>query len=180
MDPQRIIAVCEANWEAHKSDCSGFVKAVAGALGVDTFASDDDANAIVEKLHDAPDWAALTPGDGAAAKAQADAGRLVVAGLKGADQVQPDAHGHTVIVVSGPLDSTHNEYPTAYWGSLGGVGAEAQTLNYAWREGDRDRVGYFAKSLDSPETATPPSSTETPSTFWQNAGHFFRGLLRKP
>ncbi len=179
MDPQRIIAVCKANWEAHKSDCSGFVKAVSGTLGVHTFAPGDDANAIVEKLHAAQDWKALTPGDGAAAKAQADEGMFVMAGLKGADQVQPDAHGHTVIVVSGPLDATHHAYPTGYWGSLGGVGAEAQTLNYAWREGDRDRVGYFVKSLDSPEAAVAPSA-ETSSTFWQNAGNFFRGLLRKP
>ena len=145
MDPARIIQICQASWDAHKSDCSGFVKAVATALGVATFGPNDNADSIVEKLSAASDWTALTAGDGVTAKAQADAGLFVIAGLKGADQSQPDAHGHVVVVVSGPLD---RQYPTAYWGQLGGVGAEAKTINWAWRAGDRDRVGYFAKSLD--------------------------------
>lgn len=34
-DPQHIIAMCEANWDTHKSDFSGFVKAVSSALGQD-------------------------------------------------------------------------------------------------------------------------------------------------
>ena len=150
MNPQTIINICEANWDAHKFDCSGFVKAVATALQISTFTPDDDANDIVNKLHAAGDWVALTPGDGAAAKAQADAGLLVVAGLKGSDQINPDVHGHVVIVVTGPLDPTHHQYPTAYWGSLAGHPAKAETINYAWRAGDRDKVGYFAKSLDPP------------------------------
>jgi len=155
MDPQRIIAVCEANWDAHKFDCSGFVKAVAAALQVTTFAPGDDANDIVQKLPAAGDWVALSPGDGAAAKARADAGWLVVAGLKGSDQVIPDAHGHVVIVVSGPLDAAHDQYPTAYWGSLAGHPAKALTINFAWRAGDRDKVAYFAKALGQ---AAPPAT----------------------
>ena len=71
----------------------------------------------------------------------------MIAGLKGADQARPDPHGHVVVVVTGPLDSTHGKYPTAYWGKLGDVGGRAQTINWAWSAGDRDRVGYFAKSL---------------------------------
>jgi len=153
MDPQRIIDVCEANWEAHKSDCSGFVKAVAAALGDSTFAPGYNANQIVDTLQAATDWAPLTPGDGATAKNQADAGLLVIAGLKGADQANPDPHGHVVVVVSGPLD---RQYPTAYWGQLNGVGAKANTINCAWRAGDRDKVGYFTKSLNA--AASPPES----------------------
>jgi hypothetical protein len=149
MDPQRIIGVCEANWEAHQADCSGFVKGVAFALGISTFSSNDDANAITDKLHAATDWTALASGDGIAAKAQADLGLFVIACLKGDEQVQPSPNGHVVVVVSGPLDATHGKYPTAYWGRLDGVGAKAQTLNYAWRAVDRDRVGYFAKSFES-------------------------------
>jgi hypothetical protein len=148
MNPQQIIAVCEANWEAHKSDCSGFVKAVSSALGVTTFHPDDNADSIVDKLRAGNDWTALGVGKGPAAKAQADAGLLVVAGLKGAEQVQPDPHGHVVVVVTGPLDPTHGQYPFAYWGRLGGVGAKNQSINFAWRAGDRDKVGYFAKTLD--------------------------------
>ena len=147
MDAQHIIVVCEANWDAHKSDCSGFVKAVAAALEVGTFAPSDDANAIMDKLNAATDWAALTPGDGPAAKVQADAGLLVIAGLKGSDQINADPHGHVVVVVTGPLDPVHGEYPTAYWGQLNGIGAKAKTINWAWRAGDRDHVGYFVKSL---------------------------------
>jgi hypothetical protein len=145
MDPSQIIEVCKANWDTHKSDCSGFVKAVATALGIGTFGPDDNADSIVDKLNAAADWTALTPGDGLAAKSKADAGSFVVAGLKGANQVQPDTNGHVVVIVSGPLD---RQYPTGYWGQLGGVGAQAKTINWAWRAGDRDRVGYFAKSLD--------------------------------
>jgi hypothetical protein len=151
MDPQRIIDLCEANWDAHKSDCSGFVKAVASALQVTTFAEGDDADAVVDKLRAAvaagagEDWTALAPGDGPGAKAKADAGCLVIGGLKGADQANPDPqHGHVVVVVCGPLD---RQYPTAYWGQLGGIGKKAMTINYAWRAGDRDRVAYFAKPL---------------------------------
>ncbi|MGO9517973.1 MAG: hypothetical protein ACLPND_13085 [Candidatus Korobacteraceae bacterium] len=147
MDPQQIIAVCEANWDAHKFDCSGFVKAVATALNVTTFTPDDNANDIVDKLHAAGDWVALPTGDGAAAKEQADAGLLVIAGLEGADQVIPDEHGHVVVVVTGPLDAAHHQYPTAYWGSLAGHPAKAQTINFAWRAVDRDKVGYFAKAV---------------------------------
>jgi hypothetical protein len=148
MDPQQIINLCEANWDAHKFDCSGFVKAVASALNVSTFAPADNANNIVDKLHAAGDWTALTPGDGAAAKAQADAGMFVIAGMKGADQVHPDQHGHLVVVVTGPLDPSHHEYPTAYWGSLAGSPAKAKPINFAWNAGDRDRVAYFAKALN--------------------------------
>jgi hypothetical protein len=161
-DALRIIAVCEANWDAHKSDCSGFVKAVATELEVNTFAPGDDANAIVDKPQSATDWTALTASDGLAAKAQADAGLFVIGGLKGPDQVIPDPHDHVVVVVAGPLDPTHTKYPTAYWGSLRGNPGRAQTINYAWREEDRDKVGYFAKSLAA--LASPPESAGSSDT----------------
>jgi len=148
MSPQQIIAVCEANWEAHKSDCSGFVKAVSSVLRVTTFHPDDNADSIMDKLRAGSGWTALGVGNGSAAKAQADAGLLVVAGLKGAEQVQPDPHGHVVVVVAGALDAAHGRYPMAYWGRLGSVGAKNQSTNFAWRAGDRDQVGYFALALD--------------------------------
>jgi hypothetical protein len=148
MSPEQIISICEANWEAHKSDCSGFVKAVSSALRVTTFQPDDNADSIMDKLRAGSGWSALGVGNGSAAKAQADAGLLVVAGLKGSEQVQPDPHGHVVVVVTGPLDPAHGQYPTAYWGRLGSVGAKNQNTNFAWREGDRELVGYFALALD--------------------------------
>ena len=33
MDPQHIINVCEDNWDANKSDCSGFVRACLNCFG---------------------------------------------------------------------------------------------------------------------------------------------------
>jgi hypothetical protein len=148
MDPQHIIDACEANWESHKSDCSGFVKAVTLTLAVKTFNASDNADAIVDRLRAASDWTALDSGNGAGARAKAEAGQLVLGAVKGCDQINPDLNGHVVVVVTGPLDAAHGQYPTAYWGKLGGVGAKAQTINFAWRAGDRDRVAYFAKSLD--------------------------------
>lgn len=50
MDPQHIIDVCEANWDANKTDCNHFVKAVADALGVSLFNANDDADSILNKL----------------------------------------------------------------------------------------------------------------------------------
>jgi hypothetical protein len=132
---QDIIDACEAEWDAHQSDCSGFTKAVATRLGVTLTGMADD---IVDEIQHAP-WSPVA--DGPAAAQAAAQGRFVVAGLNGADQQVPDpAHGHVVVVVQGPL--AHGLYPTAYWGQLGGVGKKDMTLNWAWREGDRDKVVY--------------------------------------
>jgi hypothetical protein len=132
---QDIIDACEAEWDAHQSDCSGFAKAVAARLGVTLTGM---ANDIVGEIRQAP-WTPVA--DGPTAAAQAAQGRFVVAGLNGADQQVPDpAHGHVVVVVQGPL--AHGLYPTAYWGQLGGVGKKDMTLNWAWREGDRDKLVY--------------------------------------
>ena len=148
MDPQRIIDVCNANFAANEAACNRFLDAVAQALGVTLFSASDLADDMVDKLRAAPDWSKLA--DGVAAKTQADAGWLVAGGLKGGDQTPPALHGHVVVVVSGPLDPAHNKYPTAYWGKLGGGGAENRTVNWAWNQNDRDRVEYFGKSLDPP------------------------------
>src|SRR4051812_46627910 len=89
---QQIIDACEANYTTHIGDCSGFCKAVAHDLGIPTLSG--MANDIVDEIQKAP-WTVLT--DGIAAKAQADAGNLVIGGLK------DNPHGHVVIVVQGPL-----------------------------------------------------------------------------
>ena len=131
---QDIIDACEAEWDAHKSDCSGFAKAVGIRLGVTLTGMADD---IVDEIQQPP-WSSVA--DGPAAADQAAQGKFVIAGLKGADQQVPDAHGHVVVVVQGqPAQSL---YPVAYWGQLGGVGKKDMTLNWAWRQGDRDHVVY--------------------------------------
>ena len=133
---QDIISACKAQWNAHQNDCSGFARAVAAQLGVELDGLADD---IVGEIAAAP-WTVLD--DGPAAAQAAAQGQLVIAGLKGADQQVPDAHGHIVVVVAGDL--ARGLYPTAYWGRLGGGGQQNMTLNYAWTAADRDHVVYGA------------------------------------
>ncbi len=138
--PDRVIAACEACYAANQGDCSAFARAVAGQLGV---ALAGDADQIVDTLRTSPEW---TPLANAVAAARAAAnGDLVIAGLKGAEQAVPNAHGHVVVVVDGPL--AHDAYPTAYWGSLGGQPGKDQTLNWAWTAADRDHVSYSQHAL---------------------------------
>ena len=133
---------CEQHWDANKSDCNKFVKAVASALGV-ALPGDLDADGIVAHVGASADYTKLE--DGADAKSKAEAGKLVIAGLKGADHDPPRAHGHVVVVVDGELDPTHKKYPHAYWGTLNGVGEKDKTVNFAWRAADRDNVEYHAR-----------------------------------
>lgn len=136
----RVEAACKAAFPAHRHDCSAFVRAVAQDLGV---ALAGDADAIVGALKSGGAWQHVR--DGVAARDCARAGQLVVAGLRGDGQAAPSVHGHVVVVVDGPL--AHDAYPTAYWGQLGGDGAQARTLNFAWTAADRDHVSYAAHAL---------------------------------
>jgi hypothetical protein len=138
--PDRVRDACESRFDAHKDDCSGFARAVAGQLGVTL---EGLADQIVETLRTDPTWKRLA--DGRAAAQSAQAGNLVIAGLKGSEQARQDPHGHVVVVVDGPL--AQNAYPSAYWGSLGGQPGRDQTLNFAWTVDDRDRIAYAAKDL---------------------------------
>jgi hypothetical protein len=130
---QRIIGACESAFNTWKSDCSGFVKAVASSLGTTL---SGQANDIVDQIQKAP-WSLLQ--NGIQAKNNADLGFFVIGGLK------DHPHGHVVVVVQGPL--AHSRYPTAYWGKLGGTGKENTTINWAWNEEDRDRVIYASIAL---------------------------------
>lgn len=133
----QVTEACEACFDAHAGDCSGFVRAVSSQLGVQLHGLADE---IVDTIRGGNGWRPLR--DGIAAAQSATAGKLVIGGLKGSEQANPDPHGHVVVVVAGPLDPTHKAYPKAYWGRLGGGGAENQWTNYAWRAEDRDRVSY--------------------------------------
>lgn len=132
-----ILAACEAEWEAHKADCSGFVKAVAARLQIPLHGLANDIVATISQ----PPWLRLA--DGVQAEKAAAGGRFVVAGMRGSDQAAPAEHGHVVVVVKGePL--AHDRYPFAYWGRLGSVGRKNETLNFAWNPQDRDRIVYAA------------------------------------
>jgi hypothetical protein len=138
-----IAAVCEKHFEAHKSDCSGFAKAVATELGVTLTGQ---ANAIVDTLKSgAGGWVVLADGKTAARTALT---KLVIAGLRGDAQAVSVANGHVVVVVPGAL--AHGKYPTAYWGQLNSVGKKNQTINWAWTKDDRDKVVYAAHDIVTP------------------------------
>lgn len=136
---QPIIDRCEAAFDANKNDCSAFVRAVAAASGITLTGQADN---IVDQVTGAG-WVQLT--DGVQAASMADAGMLVIAGLKSSEHTPPRNNGHVAIVVSGPL--ANGKYPTGYWGSSGGASAKNQTLNYSWNAADRDNVHYAAHSV---------------------------------
>ncbi len=136
----RVQAACDSCFDAHRGDCSGFVRAVGATLGVPVAGT---ANDMVALLRNGGAWRLLE--DGVAAAASAASGKLVVGGLRGDEQAEHSNHGHVVVVVDGPL--AHARYPTAYWGSLGGTPAKFETVNWAWTDRDRDRVSYAAHDL---------------------------------
>jgi hypothetical protein len=140
--PNPVKDACEACFGEHSGDCSGFARAVADQMDVTLLGL---ANDIVETIRTSDGWRPLP--NGAAAAQSAGAGKLVIGGLKGSEQKNRSEHGHVVVVVAGPLDPTHHAYPKAYWGRLGGVGAENQWTNFAWNVDDRDRVSYAEHDL---------------------------------
>lgn len=123
-----VVAACDKHWEGFKSDCSGFVKAVAKELGITLTGQ---ANDIVGAMVGAP-WTGLI--DGADAASKASQGYFVIGGLKAT------SHGHVVVVVPGIVN--RGKYPSAYWGSLGKVGRKNTTINWSWAKTERDKVGY--------------------------------------
>jgi hypothetical protein len=139
----RVKEACEACFDDHANDCSGFARAVASQLGIQLHGLADQ---IVDTIRGGNDWRPLR--NGIAAAESAAAGKLVIGGLKGSEQFKPDPHGHVAIVVVGPL--AHDAYPSAYWGRLGGGGAKDKTINWAWRAEDRDRVSYAERDLPRP------------------------------
>jgi hypothetical protein len=136
----RILARCEGVWDANKADCNAFAKAVTSDFQVTL---NGQANDIVAQVQTEAGWTRLA--NGLAAKVAADEGKLVVGGLKGSDMTPAETHGHVVVVVSGPV--AHGKYPSAYWGKLNSVGRKNTTVNYAWKEADRDKVIYAARTV---------------------------------
>ncbi len=101
-----VVRECEALWAAHQTDCSGFVRAVAGALGV---AINGDADEIVALITGSADWTSCA--DGIAASDEATRAKLVVAGLTAAEVGNGATHGHVIVVVRPSGALAHGKYP---------------------------------------------------------------------
>ncbi len=129
----KVIELCEKHWESNKKNCSGFIKAVAKEL---TITVHGQANDIVDAIQK-PLWKTIE--SGLQAQLHAANGMFVVAGLKS------DPHGHVVVIVDGQL--SHGKYPSAYWGSLGGVPKKNTTINWSWNKADRDKVIYSYRPI---------------------------------
>ena len=130
-----VEAASRQEWSRWKSDCSGFVHAVADDLGI---ALSGNANAMVDTMGArANGWIGLGH-DAALAIGYANRGFFVVAGLKAA------GHGHVVVIVPAP---TGSRYPVGYWGRLGGVGREKTGINWSWNRRDLPKVDYYAKPV---------------------------------
>jgi hypothetical protein len=142
MAADRVRDECEYQFVTHSGDCCGFARAVAAPLGVPLLGNADQ---IVDTLRTGQGWTLLP--NGVVAARRAKAGKLIIGGLKGAEQAQPSPHGHVVVVIDGPL--VRNLYPTAYWGRLGGAGAKYKTTNWAWTAEDCDRVSYAEHDIPS-------------------------------
>ncbi len=123
---------CKKEWPTWKADCSGFLKAVAGDVGIKL---SGPANDIIDAMG-RPPWVQLGK-DAAKAVSYLSTGYLVVAGLKATP------NGHVVVIVAGPAVP----YPFGYWGRLDGVGRENASINWAWNHTDLPNVQYFAIKL---------------------------------
>lgn len=124
-----IKTLCETEWDQWKHDCSGFLKAVAGDLGVTL---SGDANAIIDTMSQGA-WIQVGS-DSDKAVNYAGMGYLVVAGLKATH------HGHVVIIMPGQS----KPYPLGYWGRFGGTGRKNTAINFSWKHADLANVQYFA------------------------------------
>ena len=144
---QCIIDACVQSWDEelidhtpNRNNCSGFVRSVAGHLGIQLPAS--TADGIINSI--SRSWKTL--GSGAEAAQQAAAGFLVIAGLKGADHDPARTNGHVAIVVPGAL--YRGIYPRCWGGSLGGAQSRGnKSTGEVWNSRDRDQVEYYMHAV---------------------------------
>jgi len=104
-----IKQACLHRFPGNKTDCSAFVRAVALDFGI---VLTGDADDILEHISHGNGWERIDPH---LAVKSADAGILVIGGIKSNEQSPPVDHGHVVVLSGGP----DNGYPKAYWGMLG-------------------------------------------------------------
>lgn len=134
----KIIVACEKHFDAHKDNCSGFVKAVVNEVTNQLLLS-GQANDIYDQLQKSP-WVKIGSGITAQiiAGAKAAEGGLVVAATKGA------GHGHVAIIVdTNTVNKKTSSKSIGYWGRLGSVGHKYMPLSNSWAPAKFDTI-YFA------------------------------------
>jgi len=147
---KKVIDACKEAWnDDTKADCNKFVKAVASALGHPDFGAGEFANDIAADFADTNwlstnGWSSVA--GAAAAKTEADKGRLVVGAISGGNYVPPVDHGHVVVVVSS-ADLFKSKYPYAYWGKLNSVGEQNAPVTHAFNAASVDKVIYAARDV---------------------------------
>lgn len=140
----RIIQTCKDVYPTKKDACNFFAIEVASRFGVTLSGV---ADSIADQIK-GTGWTQHGT-DGVAAANAARDGKLVVAALKGPDNVPPAGEGHVVIVTDGPL--AHSKYPTGYWGSTNPdvreKGDDGTTVNWCWNTNSRDKVIYSSRAV---------------------------------
>lgn len=150
-----IIDACKQSWDGefipgmkNSNNCSGFVKAVLGKLGI-PIPSTATADGIMDAI---AGWSKLK--SGADAAHQAEAGNLVIAGLKSAAHSPARTNGHVVIVIGGKLYK--DLYPLCWSGSIGGAQSQGtKSVGEVWNRTDRSSVGYFVYGVTVCRNQTP-------------------------
>lgn len=143
-----IVEQCEAAWDKefiagtkNLNNCSGFVKAVAKALGIPL---NDTDNADGISTYVAKNWTKVASGSEAARLA--GTGFLVLAVLKSSDHQPARNNGHVAIVVSGEL--YRSNYPLVWGGSTGSAQSKGtKSTGEVWNRVDRDNVGFYAYGI---------------------------------
>ncbi len=80
--------------------------------------------------------------------------------------LKADKHGHVVVLVPGPL--SHGKYPTAYWGSLGGVPKKYTTL----------KIGRGIKQIETRSFTLAEGSNESTNNFMLTHCNFI-GIVKR-
>lgn len=126
---KRIIEACERHWNAHKSNCSGFVRAVAKEIDIPFPPDRIQADPIIEyiSMWSTASWWKI--GSAKDAGLFAEEGHFVLACLASTESGR--ANGHVAVVTSG-YKPAKGKYPRGYWGALDSVGEKNSTMNWSF------------------------------------------------
>jgi hypothetical protein len=140
-----IVTACENAWDEefiagikNSDNCSGFVKSVAGKVGI-LLPATANADGLVDEI--ASKWTKLD--SGLIAWREARTGTFVLAGLKSSDHAPARNNGHIVVITDGSL--YRDIYPPCWGGSTGSAQSRGdKSVGEVWNRTDRDKVIYRA------------------------------------